>query len=113
MAGVNEGDLVTAIATDAAGNTSEFSVNFAVGAPAYSLLLSLSSNRSSPLPLASQVVSGNIYVFTSPDADVIRVRFFLDDPGQTGGPFRTENTAPYDFAGGSVATEAGVVDGLA
>jgi hypothetical protein len=67
----------------------------------YSLLVSSSSNRSNPTPLAGKTVSGNIYAFTSPDdSGVLRVRFYLDNPSMSGTPRRTESNAPYDFAGG-------------
>ena len=68
----------------------------------YQLLASNSSNRSGPTPLDGSTVSGKIYVFTSPDtSDISRVRFYLDNPTATGTPRRTENIAPYDFAGGT------------
>ena len=84
----------------------------AVSAPAdaqvsggtYSLLFSSSPDRSGPASLADKTVSGNIYVFTSPDSEVFRVRFYLDNPDMTGTPRRVESTAPYDFAGGTVST---------
>jgi N-acetylneuraminic acid mutarotase/glucose/arabinose dehydrogenase len=71
----------------------------AAGAEAYDLLLSTSSNRSSPVSLDGQTVSGNIYAFTSPDTGVARVKFWLDNPQMTGTPTKSENGAPYDFAG--------------
>jgi glucose/arabinose dehydrogenase len=71
----------------------------------YGLLVSKSNNRSAPAVLDGSSVSGNIYVFTSPDtADVSRVRFWLDNPSMTGTPRRTESAAPYDFNGGNVTT---------
>ncbi len=70
----------------------------------YGLLVSSSPDRSNPTPLAAKTVSGNIYAFTGPDTGVYKVRFYLDDPGMSGTPRRTENSAPYDFAGGSVST---------
>lgn len=78
----------------------------AVGAAgSYTLLVSTSSNRSNATALDGKTVSGNIFAFTSPDtADITRVRFWLDTPQMTGTPRRTESTAPYDFAGGTVAT---------
>lgn len=69
----------------------------------YSLLVSSSSNRSNPAPLADKTVSGNIYVFTTPDSGVNRVRFYLDNPSMTGTPRKTEGNAPYDFAGGTAS----------
>jgi acid phosphatase type 7 len=70
----------------------------------YSLLFSSSSNRSNPASLADKTVSGNIYVFTSPDSGVYQVRFYLDNPNMSGTPRKVEKTAPYDFAGGTVST---------
>jgi Purple acid Phosphatase, N-terminal domain/Calcineurin-like phosphoesterase len=69
----------------------------------YSLLFSSSPDRSNPASLADKTVSGSIYVFTSPDSGVSRVRFYLDNPDMTGTPRRVEKSAPYDFAGGSVS----------
>ena len=60
----------------------------------YSLLMSTSPNRTGAVSLDGQSVSGNIYVFTGPDAGVKRVSFYLD------GVFhRLEGYAPYDFDG--------------
>jgi len=70
----------------------------------YSLLVSTSSNRSNPGPLTGKTVSDKIYAFTTPDSGVNRVRFYLDNPNMTGTPRKTEGTAPYDFAGGTVST---------
>ncbi len=73
-------------------------------AVSYSLLFSTSSSRSIPVALNGQTVSGSIYVFTAPDTiEIVRVRFYLDDQAMTGAPRRTEGTAPFDFAGGSVS----------
>jgi beta-mannanase len=47
-------------------------------------------------------VSGNIYVFASPDSGVSQVRFYLDNTSASGTPVQTENTAPWDYAGGSI-----------
>jgi N-acetylneuraminic acid mutarotase/glucose/arabinose dehydrogenase len=71
----------------------------AVGAAAYDVLLSTSSDRSSPVSLDGLTVSGNIYVFTSPDTGVKNVKFWLDNPQMTGAATKSENGAPYDFAG--------------
>lgn len=73
-------------------------------AGAYSLFVSSSNTRSNPMPLADRTVSGDTYVFTSPDTGVYQVRFYLDNPNMTGAPRRTESNAPYDFAGGTVST---------
>jgi N-acetylneuraminic acid mutarotase/glucose/arabinose dehydrogenase len=75
-----------------------------VAAASYDIVFSLTSNRSSPATLSGVTISGNVYVFTSPDTnDIRRVRFYLDNPSATGKPRRTENNAPYDFAGGTEA----------
>ena len=68
------------------------------------LLVSKSSNRSDPIPLEGETVSGKIYVFVSTAEDADRVNFFLDDPAMTGSPDQTENNHPWDFAGGSPST---------
>ena len=81
--------------------------SFATATPqtgTYSLLVSSSADRLNPSPLAGKTVSGNIYAFTSPSTGVYRVRSCLDDPNKSGTPRRTESTAPYDFAGGTVST---------
>jgi lysophospholipase L1-like esterase len=64
------------------------------GGSAYNLLFSSSASRSGATSLAGKTVSGNMYVFTSPDTNVSRVVFYLD-----GVQIMTEGYAPYDFAG--------------
>lgn len=60
-----------------------------------SLLLSNSSNRSNPVPLDGQVVSGDIFVFVTTLNEVInRVRFYVD-----GDLVQTENIVEWDLAG--------------
>ena len=81
------GLLSTVISTPASGQTSR------------SLLLSLSSNRSSPTNLQGSTVAGDIYVFLSPDAGVSKTRFYIDNPTMSGTPFKTENGAPVDLGG--------------
>ena len=73
----------------------------------YQLLLSFSPDRSSPVLLQGATVTGDIYVFTSPDTGVNatssnRVEFFIDDPQMLGAPFREERLAPFDLGGGTV-----------
>src|SRR5215207_6562135 len=70
----------------------------------YTLMVSSSSNRSNPALLASKSVAGKIYVFTTPDIGVDRVRFYLDDSTMSGTPRKLEGNAPFDFAGGTVST---------
>ena len=65
----------------------------------YSLLVSTSPDRSSPVALEGQSVTGNIYVFVSPGTGIKRVDFFVDDPTMSGAPFKSDGKAPYDLAG--------------
>ena len=62
-------------------------------------MVSSAADRSNPVDLNGRTVSGNIYAFTSPTTSVTRVRFWLDNPAMTGTPTKTENGAPFDFAG--------------
>lgn len=70
----------------------------------YRLLVSRGANRSSPIALEGQALSGDVYIFLSADPDVVgainSVRFGLDS--RAGAPGRLESVAPYDFVGGSV-----------
>jgi hypothetical protein len=81
----------------------------ATPAAAYNNLVSKSANRSAATGLQGQTVSGNIYVFVSPESGVTQVRFYLDNPSASGTPLQTENGAPYDFAGGT-STAANAYD---
>ena len=74
-------------------------VSAASGQTTYQLLVSTSPDRSSPQPLASASVDGNIYVFTSPTTGVAKVSFYLDDPTMSGTPRQIEKGAPHDLAG--------------
>ena len=74
------------------------------------LLLSFSSDRSSPIPLEDEIVSENIYVFVSPETGISQVRFFLNDPNMTGVPRQVENIPQYDFAGTAQSGEANPLD---
>jgi hypothetical protein len=74
-------------------------------APAFALLYSTSANRAGPRALDGATVQGSIAVFSSPDVpEIDRVLFWLDKPTMSGSPRRSEGTAPYDFAGGTVAS---------
>ncbi|HLT20939.1 MAG TPA: hypothetical protein VKZ96_15885 [Thermomicrobiales bacterium] len=66
----------------------------------YSLVYSLSSQRSDPAPLAGAVVIGKLYIFTTPDTAAIEeITFYLD-----GEYVSEEENDPYDFKGGTVAS---------
>jgi len=93
ISGINA--VLTAVSSSAGAQTSSGT---------YSLLVSSSSNRSNPAPLAGKTVRDKIYAFTTPDSGVAAVRFYLDNPNMTGTPRRRETGAPYDFAGGTVST---------
>ena len=61
----------------------------------YTILLSSSPDRSGSMSLDDKTVSGDIYVFTSPDEGVqSEVDFFVDGSFE-----RREKKAPYDLAG--------------
>ena len=66
---------------------------------------SATGDRTGSVPLAgSSIVRGTgIYAFFSETEPFVRVEFWLDDPTGTGTPRARELTAPYDFAGGTVA----------
>jgi hypothetical protein len=102
-AGLTPGSYSTTIDANAPGFASDaLTVTLSIASEGFDLLVSLSPIRSSPSLLEGATVSGNVYVFTSPETGVSRVRFFIDDPARNGSPYRTEKTAPHDLAGGSV-----------
>ena len=107
--GLSPGTYTATVTATAVGYTSTTSsITFTVtGATSsgFSILTSGAASRTNPVQLAGRTVSGNIYTFTSPDiAGILRVRFYLDNPGATGTPRSTESNPPYDFAGGTVST---------
>ena len=58
------------------------------------LLVSRSPDRSSPVPLEGESVTGDIFVSASPEAGVNKVSFYID------GVFhQREFDAPYDLSG--------------
>ena len=61
-----------------------------------SIVNSNSANRTNASNLNGKTVDDNIYVQVSPDNDVDRVQFFIDDK-----LISTENFAPFDLRGGS------------
>ena len=66
---------------------------------AYSLQVSLTSDRSNAIALHGQTVAGDVYIFTTPDAPEIgQVRFFIDHQD-----YHRENSPPYDLVGSSGA----------
>ena len=64
--------------------------------PTDSIYVSTNSDRSEAVLLDGQTVSGDIYVFVEwPGASV--VRFYIDNPEQTGAPDRVEALYPFDL----------------
>jgi hypothetical protein len=82
-----------------------------------SLLMSSSPTRAGPAALDGRTVSGDIYVFAAANAGITAVRFYLDDPQRLRTPIKTENAAPWDFAGTASGANAnpystlGIADG--
>ena len=68
------------------------------------------AKRRSPTPLAGRTVSGGIYAFLAQSDGVSSTTWWLDDPGMTGQPLRTDSAAPFDFGPGSVAHAAAPFD---
>lgn len=63
------------------------------------LTLSRSPDRSRPVKLDNATVSGDIYVFVTPESGIVEVRFYLDDPNMRGGPHQTERFPAFDLEG--------------
>jgi hypothetical protein len=60
--------------------------------------------------LSGQEVSGNIYVYLSPDTGVARVSFYVDDPEMSGSPEQVERYRPYDLGGTNRSGSAAAYD---
>jgi chitodextrinase len=86
---------------DLSGNTMALA-NIVYQYLSYSLSFSLTPDRADPSPLFGAAVIGDIYVFLTPETNIQQVRFYLDDPDQAGATFQIENSAPFDFAGGTL-----------
>ncbi len=91
---------ISAVISLAAGGSEVVSATFTVNnTTGYDLLVSTSADRSGAIPLNGQSLSGNIYIFVSPESGITQVRFFLDDPAMNNPPRQIEKVAAYDFAG--------------
>lgn len=67
------------------------------------LWVSSSSDRSNPSLLDGATISGDVFIFTSPDdGRTDHVSFFVDDPALTGVPVNFEAAAPYDLSGTAI-----------
>ncbi|MDQ4052083.1 MAG: metallophosphoesterase family protein [Actinomycetota bacterium] len=97
--------VVTARATFTAGGSVVTSGTFTVEAAtapdptADGVLVSGFSDRSAALPLEGATLSGDAYIFATPDEPVHDVRFWLDDISMSGPADKVEKNAPYDYAG--------------
>lgn len=90
----------TATATTAPGSTpTAVATATAIPAGSENVVYSTSPSRTNAVALNGKTVSGNIYVFTSPEGNTQSVSFYVDDPNRTGSPLRTESVAPFDIAG--------------
>src|SRR4051812_23953459 len=69
-----------------------------------SIVVSSSATRSNPVSLAGTTRAGNLYIFTTPNAGIAKVSFWLDDPQRVGLPKQVETAAPFDFRGGNTST---------
>jgi hypothetical protein len=80
--------------------TSTFTVDGGSPPPAgSSVLVSTAPDRSSPVELEGQTLSGDAYVFVGAGTGIAQVRFFVDDPTMAGLPDRTDAASPYDLIG--------------
>jgi hypothetical protein len=70
---------------------------------------SRNTDRSLPIALNGNKVSGPAYLFTAPNDGVMRVQFWLDNAQRlspTGAATHTESLPPYDFVGTRAAGTA-------
>ena len=75
----------------------------AQAATSYHLRVSATPDRAAPHALAGSKLSGAVYVFVDPPADVKSVAFYIDDPKRAHKPSRVDTTQPYDLRGGTAA----------
>ncbi|WP_166646076.1 Kelch repeat-containing protein [Halospina denitrificans] len=71
----------------------------AASSSTYPLRLSTNSSRTGAIDLHGAGVSGDIFVFVAEQPEIEQVRFYINDPENTGSPYQTENKVPYDLAG--------------
>lgn len=80
-----------------------FLLLFALGActvsepDAFTVEVSPGGPGANPVPLDGSSVSGEIYISVRSNKSIEEVRFFLDDPDQTGEPLKTDTEAPFDL----------------
>ena len=66
----------------------------------YTILESELADRTSPVLLGSRPITGDLFAFVLPTANIDEILFWLDDPERTGTHIQRERNAPFDFAGG-------------
>jgi hypothetical protein len=79
-----------------------------IGAPR--LLVSQFADRTDPVALHGASLDGLAYVFLDSGLAIERVWFYLDDPDQSGPPWKIEGKVPYDFAGTTLSGSATAYD---
>jgi|GEM_PF-1254776 len=89
---------VLEVASDT-GTATWIPIALRVGASDYQLLVSSNAQRSAAVPLEGAVLQNDSYIFVSPESDITRVRFYLNDPEALGAVTKTENVAPFDLGG--------------
>eukprot|EP00898_Chlorokybus_atmophyticus_P002184 jgi/Chlat1/2967/Chrsp2S04695 len=65
----------------------------------YQLLASLKSVRYPAFQLSNAQLSGNAYVFVSPDDFIAEVKFYMDDAARVRAPMHVETRGPFDLVG--------------
>lgn len=63
----------------------------------YDIKVSTSPDRSLSIPLNGETLSGNAYIFVSPNSDINLVNFFYDTADTTSTPYQIEDEISYDF----------------
>lgn len=99
---LSDAEIVTDYKTPVAATTSTGSG----GSSNVAIQYSTSADRSNPAPLDGATIKGSVYVFTTPDTNVSKVQFWLDNAtptSPTGTATVSESAAPFDF-GGTTAT---------
>ena len=98
------GHTITALVELVGGGSEVTTASFSVSSGGgFDLRLSSAPNRSNAGPLEGAQVSGDVYVFTSPETDIDRVTYWVNDVTMAGTPHQVENLPPYDLNGGQRA----------
>lgn len=65
----------------------------------FDLFVSSNSDRSEGVALEGALLSGEVYIYVSPESNISKASFYLDDPSLSGSAIKIEGRAPWDFAG--------------